>query len=43
MIVLENVLTGQELAAVREFLQQAEWVDGKATADADIRDNASRR
>ena len=38
MIVLENVLTAQELAAAREFLKQAEWVDGKATADADIRD-----
>ena len=38
MIALENVLTAQELAAVREFLKQSEWVDGKATADADIRD-----
>ena len=38
MIVLENVLAPQELAAIREFLKQAEFVDGKVTADADIRD-----
>lgn len=38
MIVLENVLTAQELAAIREFLKRAEFVDGKATANAEIRD-----
>ena len=38
MIVLENVLAAQELLAVREFLKQAEFVDGKATADATLRD-----
>ena len=38
MMVLENVLSAQELAAVRGFLSQAEFVDGKATADDVIRD-----
>jgi PKHD-type hydroxylase len=38
MIVLENVLTAQELATVREFVKQADFVDGKTTADASIRD-----
>lgn len=37
MIVLENVLGAPELAAVREFLRQAEFTDGKATAGAAIR------
>jgi len=36
MIVLQNVLLPDELAAVREFLKQAEFVDGKLTADASI-------
>lgn len=38
MIVLENVLTATDLAVVREFLGQAEFIDGKATAGAAIRD-----
>jgi PKHD-type hydroxylase len=38
MIVLENVLTAPELASVREFVKHAEFVDGKTTADASIRD-----
>jgi PKHD-type hydroxylase len=38
MIVLENVLTARKLAAVREFLEQAEFVDGKATAGTAMRD-----
>jgi PKHD-type hydroxylase len=37
MIVLQNVLLPEELAAVREFLKHAEFVDGKATADASIK------
>ena len=37
MIVLENVLTTEELATVREFLREAQFVDGKMTADASIR------
>ena len=36
MIVLENLLTVQELAAIREFLKRAEFVNGKVTADAAI-------
>ena len=36
MIVLDNLLTAPELAAIREFLKQAEFVDGKITADAAI-------
>ena len=36
MIVLENLLAAPELAAIREFLKQAEFVDGKTTADAAI-------
>lgn len=38
MIVLENVLNATDLAAVRDFLGQADFVDGKATAGAAIRD-----
>ena len=38
MIVLEGVLDAHELAAVRTFLERAEFVDGKATAGAGIRD-----
>ena len=37
MIVLENILTAEELATVREFLREAQFVDGKMTADASIR------
>jgi PKHD-type hydroxylase len=37
MIVLGNVLSAEELAAVREFLAQAEFVDGKATAGESLR------
>ena len=43
MIVLENVLTAQELAAIREFLKQAEFEDGKATAEAAIRDRKANQ
>ena len=38
MIALESVLNPQELATVRQFVQQAEFIDGKATAGAAIRD-----
>ena len=38
MIVLESVLNAQELALVREFLKGAEFIDGKSTAGAAIRD-----
>ena len=43
MIVLENILTAQELAAVREFVKQAEFEDGKATADVSIRDRKANQ
>ena len=43
MIVLENVLTSQELASVREFLSQAPFEDGKATADASIRERKANQ
>jgi len=38
MIVLENVLNAKDLTIVRDFLRLAEFVDGKATAGAAIRD-----
>lgn len=38
MVVLEGVLTAQELASIRAFLDGAEFVAGKATAGTAIRD-----
>ncbi len=38
MIVLENVLNAQELAAIIGFLKTANFVDGKATAVEAVRD-----
>jgi PKHD-type hydroxylase len=37
MIVLGNVLAAEELAAIREFLAAADFVDGKATAGGTLR------
>ncbi len=38
MVILTSVLSSPEVEAVRGFLKQAEFVDGKATAGAAIRD-----
>lgn len=38
MIALDGVLNPPELATVRQFLQEAEFIDGKATAGPAIRD-----